>query len=125
MTGGTALKSVYTLIGQETINFLSGILVNKLFLGCDAVHIDYGISNRTLEEIGIKRAMMKSSKSTIVCADSSKFGQRVFAKLCNITDVDMFITEAMSKKDVETFNNSGVKVLLPNHTENEDNQVNL
>lgn len=119
MTGGTAMKSVYTLIGEETKNFLERIVVNKCFLGCDAFHVEYGITNRTLEEVAVKKAMMKSSKKIIVCSDSSKFGQKVFAKICDTSDIDILITEKISKKDLEYLNNLNVKVLLPNQPENE------
>ena len=38
--------------------------------------------------------MMQTAQKTIVLADSTKFGRRGFAKISNIEDVDMIITDS-------------------------------
>ena len=44
MTGGTVEASTFTLCGIETLNFLRQIKVNKLFMGCDAIDPQRGVS---------------------------------------------------------------------------------
>ena len=46
-----------------------------------------------MREAEINRAMMKSAQKIIVLADSTKFGRRGFAKICNMEDIDMIITD--------------------------------
>ena len=47
-----------------------------------------------MREAEINRAMMQTAQKTIVLADSTKFGRRGFAKISNIEDVDMIITDS-------------------------------
>ena len=51
VAGGTLMASVYTLVGSETIDFLKNIKVHKLFLGCDAIDFNSGITNRTFDDV--------------------------------------------------------------------------
>lgn len=113
VTGGRILNSVYALHGSETEEYLRKIRVNKLFLGCDAVNFDWGISNRTLEEVATKRAMISASREVFAVADSSKIGKEVFAHLCSLNEIDMLITDKMSKEDIDRLTAKGVKVDLP------------
>ena len=41
--------------------------------------------------------MMKAAQKTIVLADASKFSRRGFAKISNMEDVDVIITDAHIK----------------------------
>lgn len=111
MTGGTLLPSVYTLVGAQAISFFNAIKVRKLFLGCDAIDFSWGISNRTMEEIQVKRAMMSAAQEVIAVADCSKFNRQVFAHLCNIDELDMLITDRIAPSEREQLESAGVRVL--------------
>ena len=111
MTGGALLPSVYTLVGAQAINFFDTIKVKKLFLGCDAIDFQWGISNRTMEEVQVKNAMMRAAQEVIAVADCSKFNRQVFAHLCNIEDLDMLITDRITADERELLENAGVRVL--------------
>ncbi len=113
MAGGTLLSSVYALVGSETIEFFNRVRVNKLFLGCDAVDFEWGVSNRTLQEVSTKTAMMSAAREVIAMADSSKFHRQVFAHLCDLTDLDMLITEKLEPEEKEKLDQLGLRVLTP------------
>lgn len=101
MTGGRNLSSVYALHGSETEEYLKKVRDNKLFLGCDAVDFEWGISNRTLEEVATKRAMMQASREVIAVADSGKTGKSVFARLCGLNEIDRLINDELNDEDRE------------------------
>jgi DeoR/GlpR family transcriptional regulator of sugar metabolism len=113
MTGGTLLPSVYTLVGPETIDFFKRFRVNKLFLGCDAIDFEWGVSNRTLEETATKMAMIRAAREVIAVADSSKFNRQVFVHLCGISDIHTLITDKLEAEEREKLEQFGVRVLLP------------
>lgn len=92
-TGGIVQKSVYTLVGPQTLAFLSGLHVDKTFLGADAVDQIVGLTNRTLQEVPIKQAMINAAKEVFLVADSSKFGQMVFAAIAPISSVHHIVTD--------------------------------
>ncbi|MGQ9493457.1 MAG: DeoR/GlpR family DNA-binding transcription regulator [Anaerolineae bacterium] len=92
-TGGIARANVYTLLGPQVEAFLRNLRVNKTFLGADAIHEDGAIGNVVLEEVAVKQAMVHAGEQVIVLADSSKFGVIGFAKVCDLAEVDILITD--------------------------------
>jgi DeoR/GlpR family transcriptional regulator of sugar metabolism len=92
-TGGSARSSVFSLEGSMTESFLKSIKVDKTFLGADAIHEDGVISNVNMEEVAIKKAMIQAADKTILLVDSSKFTKAGFAKICDLEDIDVLITD--------------------------------
>jgi len=94
VAGGLMLESVYTLVGQETVDKINSIHVDWAFLGSEGVHFDSGITNINTIEIPVKQAMIRAAENTVVLADSSKIGYRALAPVCALSDVSQIITEA-------------------------------
>lgn len=111
VAGGTLLSSVYTLVGTETIDFLSTIKVRKLFLGCDAIDFDWGITNRTFEECHVKNAMIAAAQEVIAVADRTKFHRQVFARVCGLDTLDTLITDHVTPEEAESLKNADVRVI--------------
>lgn len=97
VTGGELAQSLYTLLGEQCIQFLRSVNVNKAFLGCDAFDATEGISNRTLNEIYVKRAMIAASEKSYVVFDHSKLYKKVFGRLCGVEEVDWVITDELDE----------------------------
>ena len=91
--GGMLRHSSLSVVGAYSETFLQGCSFSKLFLGVDGIDPEYGISTTDLREAHLNQIMMSCAQKTIVLADSSKFGRRGFAKIANLTDVDMIITD--------------------------------
>lgn len=118
LTGGRLKPSVHTLMGGETIDYFRRIRVDKLFLGCDAIDIQWGISNRTQEEVLIKQAMMAASRQVLAVSDASKLGRQVFARICGFDQVDTLIIDTISPKDKQALETLGVRVLVTDDGQN-------
>lgn len=116
LIGGVLLPQVYALIGSDATDFLKRVKAHKLFLGCDAIDITWGISNRTIQEVSIKQAMMEAARYVIAVADHSKFGKQVFARFCDVTDVDLLITDQMFPQQAEALRKMGLKVTVAAQT---------
>jgi DeoR family fructose operon transcriptional repressor len=112
VTGGFLEKSVYTLVGPNTEDFLSKIHVNKTFLGADAISLEYGITNRTMQEIPVKKMMIKAADEVIVVADHSKLNKKVFAFLCGFDEIDKLIIDRIDDDMRKSLNERGVEVIL-------------
>jgi DeoR/GlpR family transcriptional regulator of sugar metabolism len=93
-TGGVERTFVYSLQGELAEAFIKDIKVDKTFLGADAIHMDGVISNVNIEEVSIKKAMIRAADRTILMADSSKFGKAGFVKICDLRDIDVIITDS-------------------------------
>ncbi|TSD40390.1 DeoR/GlpR transcriptional regulator [Rhodococcus sp. KBS0724] len=94
VTGGELLGSVYTLVGERAVDFLSDYSADWAFLGADAIDPIAGITNTNTLEIPIKRAIIAAATRTVVVADSSKLGHRALAKVAAIYEVDTILTDS-------------------------------
>ncbi|MGW4481622.1 DeoR/GlpR family DNA-binding transcription regulator [Rhodococcus triatomae] len=104
VTGGELLGSVFTLVGERTVEFLSDYSVDWTFLGADALDPVAGITNTNTLEIPVKRAMIAAAARTVVLADSSKFGQRALARVATITEVDTIVTDSgLPRSDADRY----------------------
>jgi DeoR family transcriptional regulator of aga operon len=57
--------------------------------------------------------MMQSSQTRIVQADSSKIGQRGFARICEVEDIEILITDnGISEEAKQRIEKLGVKLII-------------
>lgn len=93
VTGGIVMESQYTQTGPRAVEALTNLHADRLFLGADAVHCDFGATNTSLAEIDVKRAMIASSREVVLVADSAKFGKRSLAPICHLDEVAVIISD--------------------------------
>ena len=92
---------------------LDNISCSKLFLGVDGIDFEYGLSTTSLEEAQLNKKMLNSAQKTIVLADSSKFGKKSFAKICNLNAINEIITDkGISPSVKQKLEENGVKVTV-------------
>ena len=99
LLGGTWRKSINSLVGPLTNSMLQLFCFDKVFIAANAVDYLLGASTPTLVEAETKRAMLKAAKTSILVADHSKFDQKAFAKICNLHELSMIITDSGIAED--------------------------
>jgi DeoR family transcriptional regulator of aga operon len=113
VTGGTLRPKQHSLVDPLAGSMLKGLSVDTVFLGCNGIDPDGGVTNINLPEADIKRAMIAASQRCVVLADSTKLGTRALAMVCEIDDVDVLITDSSaSPDDVEALRARGVDVIV-------------
>jgi DeoR/GlpR family transcriptional regulator of sugar metabolism len=111
VTGGVVRAGYNVLIGFIAENFIRDMRVDVVLLGADAIDDSFGISNANYSEAGIKSLLVKAAKRVIVLADRTKFGKVAVAKVCDIKDVDLIITDNDLPQDmVNMIIRSGVNI---------------
>jgi DeoR/GlpR family transcriptional regulator of sugar metabolism len=76
---GGRLRAVnQTISGPEAEHMLGSVVADYAFIGADAVHPDYGVASRTLEQSRLKTLMMQRARQTVVVADRRKIGTDQF-----------------------------------------------
>jgi DeoR/GlpR family transcriptional regulator of sugar metabolism len=93
VTGGELLGSVFTLVGERAVAFLSDYTADWAFLGADAVDVDAGVTNMNTREVPLKRAMIAASRNALVVADSSKLGRRALARVADLDEIRGVVTD--------------------------------
>ena len=99
VAGGVRKKLSSTLIGYFTEQMLEQFYVDKAFISVDAVYIEAGFMDYNIEEIAIKRTMIKNSRKHIVLCDHSKFENSAFMSICPLDAIDLVITSIGIDKD--------------------------
>ena len=111
--GGTVHKMSLSVLGEEASRSLDDCICSKLFFGVDGIDLEHGITTSTLDEAKLKRKMMKASSQNIVLADSSKFGQRGFGRICALEDIDVIITDGgIPEQMVTIVEEAGVDLII-------------
>ena len=113
LLGGEMYKNSLSVRGSYTEAGLVNVSCSKLFIGCDGINLETGITCSNLAEASLTTAMMKSCTQTVVLADSSKFGRRGFGKIGNVEDIDIIVTDSgipsTMRKKIEDL---GVQILI-------------
>ncbi len=93
VTGGTLRPLQHSLVNPLATILLGRVHASIAFLGCNGVDVRGGITNINLPEAEIKRAMLLAARRGVVVADGSKLGEVELAKVCDIDEVSMVITD--------------------------------
>ena len=111
--GGEMYKNSLSVRGIYAEMGLANVSCSKLFIGCDGIDFESGITCATVEEARLTNAMMKAASKTVVLADSSKFGRRGFGKIGNIEDIDIIITDSGIPSSMkEQIEEAGVQIIV-------------
>lgn len=111
--GGALRHSSKSVVGFYSEQFLDSCYASKLFLGVDGIDFDFGITTTDMREAYLNQRMMKTAQKTIVLADATKFGKKGFAKISNLEDVDVIITdERIKPTEAALIEELGIKLII-------------
>ncbi|HET7580778.1 MAG TPA: DeoR/GlpR family DNA-binding transcription regulator [Bacillales bacterium] len=92
--GGELRPTTGAFVGPLTESLLSQLNVDQLFLGANAVELERGITTPNTMEAATKRAMIRSARKVILTCDHSKLDKISLVKVCDFSDVDLFLTDS-------------------------------
>lgn len=93
LLGGKVDLKELSISGGHPEEMLKEYNADKLFLGVAGISLEHGITDYKMEEIRVKRQMIKSAKKVIILADHSKFNHVAPIKICDLNVVDKIITD--------------------------------
>ncbi len=93
LLGGMLSRAASSTVGPLAEQTLADLSVNKVFLGTQALDLQDGLTDTTLEIAQVKRAMIKAAKQVILLADSTKWNHTGFIKVAQLADVDVVISD--------------------------------
>lgn len=93
LAGGRLRYGDLSCSGFLTNDFLKQFNVDKAIIGVGGITLEDGISDYHVEEAGTRRLMIEQSNKVIAVADYSKFGVKAFTKVCDLSDVDVLVTD--------------------------------
>jgi len=93
LTGGLMYPRYGVLLGPQAENMLSTIHTSKMFLSVAGLH-EGALYNQNLLLVQSERKMMEQAQQTILLIDSTKFGQQALVKLCDLSEIDVVVSDA-------------------------------
>ncbi len=112
MPGGEIEKSVYTMEGIDAIRYFENIHADKLFLACDAVDFDFGVSDRSHQYAITKQTMIEAASQVILVTDSSKFYSKLVRKVCTLDKLDVVIVDKIEDSMRKKCEEANVSVVV-------------
>ncbi|MDH2393282.1 DeoR/GlpR family DNA-binding transcription regulator [Streptomyces sp. HNM0663] len=111
VTGGVARPHSYELTGPIATAVLQELSLDFAILGVNAVDPRFGAAAHDEGEASANRAMAERAGRVIVVADSTKLGQRAFARVCTVPKIHVLVTDHDAPDDlVEQLSGQGVDV---------------
>jgi DeoR family transcriptional regulator of aga operon len=111
--GGTLRPMQHSLVDPLGGLMLERIHAHTVFLGCNGVDPNSGITNINLPEADVKCRMLQAARRRIVVADGSKIGEIELAYLCGIDDIDLLITDSSANSAVlEALRERNLEIIL-------------
>jgi DeoR family transcriptional regulator of aga operon len=104
-----ALPQSYELVGPLANGVFDQVTLDIAFLGVSGLDIERGATCVNEEEASINRQMALRAERVAVVADGSKLGERAFAKICGIGEIDLLVTD--TNANATAFEEAGIKVV--------------
>lgn len=98
--GGLLRDVGLTFVGPQAEAYFRQINAHTCFLSATGITTSEGVTDPNLLEIQVKRAMAASATRVVLLMDSTKFGVRSLAKIFDIRDCDVLITDVDAPMDM-------------------------
>ena len=92
--GGSVRPMGHSLVDPHGEMLVERINADLLFLACNGVDLDRGVTNSNLAEASTKRRLLHAARRRVVVADSAKIGVVALAHICDVEAIDLLITDA-------------------------------
>ena len=91
--GGKLRANTLAMVDSHVVAQVEELRVDTLFISCDGLTPDRGLTTPYRDEAAVKRQMIRAARRVVVLADHSKFGQDHFVRFAEWRDVDLLITD--------------------------------
>ncbi|MFC4452891.1 DeoR/GlpR family DNA-binding transcription regulator [Deinococcus sonorensis] len=99
VTGGSLRRLQHSLVNPYGLELLGRIRADLLFLGCNGLDVQHGVTNANFDEAEIKSRMAEYARSVVVVADHSKLGTVARAHVLPARQVQVLITGRQASPD--------------------------
>jgi DeoR family galactitol utilization operon repressor len=93
MTGGEFRRPTESLVGPIALETIGRLNVRLAFVGTDGFTLERGMTTHLMEGAEIVKAMKAHAETTVLVADSSKYGRIGFSGVLPLSAMDLIITD--------------------------------
>ena len=122
-TGGTLRENYLALVGPKAVEGICAFNADRAILSCKGLDMEKGITDANEMFSQVKQTMLRSAKQRILAADHTKFNKVAFSQICELTAVDMVVTDVRPNQEwLSYFAEKGIECLY-GREENEDDSL--
>lgn len=112
VAGGQMKRNSRTLYGFYAEQMLRELQVDAAFMITDALDVKDGFMDYGVDEINLKRMVIRNAKRCVMLCDSTKFNSSAFVNVCPLSAVDVVVTNAEARaEDTQALRDAGLQVV--------------
>jgi DeoR family fructose operon transcriptional repressor len=109
--GGAVRTKRHAMVDDTTRDELRHMAIDVLFMSCDGLSFQHGLTTPYREERTIKRAMIECSRRVVAMVDHSKFGNVQMFSFAAFDEIDVLVTDTRADADaVDVLTSYGIAV---------------
>ncbi len=113
-TGGEIVSTAFGLVGHVTDKTIRSYYVDKAIISSKGFDLEKGFTDSDERHANNKKSMLESARVKILAIDSSKFDKMSFAKIGDLRDITMIVTDARPEdKWLKKFAEFNVECIYP------------
>lgn len=114
LAGGELAATTHTMRGPETLQFIGARLFDVTICGTTGIDADYGLMGPTDWHVAYMELLLRRTHCFMVVAAASKFGQQDRYHVCELSDIDVLVTNrAPNAAATKRLKESGVDLVHP------------
>ena len=100
--GGTVRTNTFAMVDTSTVAAVRALRVDVLFISCDGLSFQRGLTTPYRDESVLKRAMLESARRVVAMVDQSKFGNDQMFAYAALDEIDVLVTDTRADDDALT-----------------------
>ena len=101
MTGGEFRRATESMVGPIALETIAHLNVRLAFVGTDGFTLERGMTTHLMEGAQIVKAMKAHAQTTVLVADSSKYGKFGFTNVLPLKAMDLILTDEYLESGAE------------------------
>lgn len=113
--GGKLDNDELNMSGPVALQTIQSVFVDKTFIGAGGVTFEYGISDYSNEDSGMRSEMLRRANQTILVAHSEKFGRNAFSLGNPLEKINTVVSDSnLSEEYILGIRERGIELILAN-----------
>jgi DeoR/GlpR family transcriptional regulator of sugar metabolism len=114
-SGGVVRSQSQSLTGPTAEAAFAELRADKAFIAGTGLSVNFGLSNTSVQEAGVKQAMLRAAREVVLLADHTKIGVESLVKIAPIDCIHRLITDVgISPHDRRALAEQGIEVIIAN-----------
>lgn len=117
LVGGRVRQKDGAVVGDDAVEFISRYKADFAMIGASALDTDGAVLDFDAREVSVARAILKNARTRVLVADATKFEVRAPVRICDISEIDYFVTDTAPPAEFQNVLKGGKTKILTTDTE--------